>query len=271
MSARKLEGKVAIVTGGGAGIGEASSLLFGREGAKVVVVDRNEDGATATVRQLVAEGGQAIAVGADVTRPDDVRRIIARTIEAFGNPHILFNNAGVNLEGRRPLTHIPDEDFDRTIEVNLKGPFLMMKHVAPRMIEAGGGSIVNTASLAALDTVSTAGYSASKAGLVAMTRVAAAELGRYNIRVNAICPGATMTPLAASQRAGMKARGLATGDELTERVTVLKRMAEPMEMARMALFLASDDSSYATGAPFIVDGGWSLYAGIETRPYETSS
>jgi NAD(P)-dependent dehydrogenase (short-subunit alcohol dehydrogenase family) len=262
----KLVGKIAIITGAGAGIGEASAVLFAREGARVVVVDRDEPRAHAVTQHILGDGGQCIAVGADVTRSDDVHRIIAQTLQAFGKPNILFNNAGVNQENRRPLTHIPDEDFDRTIEVNLKGPFLMMKHVAPHMIEAGGGSIINTASISAFTVVSTAGYSASKAGLVAMTRVAAAELGRYNIRVNALCPGATMTPLAESQRSSMQARGLAVAEELMQRVTVFKRMAAPIEMAKMALFLASDDSSYATGAPFIVDGGWSSYGGIETRP-----
>jgi NAD(P)-dependent dehydrogenase (short-subunit alcohol dehydrogenase family) len=262
----KLDGKIAIITGAGAGIGEASARLFSREGARVVVVDRDDGRARTVLQQILDEGGKAIAVTADVTRPADVHHIIAQTLQAFGKPNILFNNAGVNQENRRPLIHIPDEDFDRTVEVNLKGPFLMMKHVAPHMVEAGGGSIINTASISAFTVVSTAGYSASKAGLVAMTRVAAAELGRFNIRVNALCPGATMTPLAESQRASMQARGLALAEELMQRVSVFKRMGEPLEMAKMALFLASDDSSYATGVPFIVDGGWSSYGGVETRP-----
>jgi NAD(P)-dependent dehydrogenase (short-subunit alcohol dehydrogenase family) len=264
--AGKLAGKIAIITGAGAGIGEASALLFAREGARVVAADCDQAHAEKVVQQILAEGGEAIAVNADVTRPDDVHRIIAQTLQAFGKPNILFNNAGVNQENRRPLTHIPDEDFDRTLEVNLKGPFLMMKHVVPHMIEAGGGSIINTASISAFTVVSTAGYSASKAGLVAMTRVAAVELGRFNIRVNALCPGATMTPLAESQRPSMQARGLALAEDLMQRVSVFKRMGEPIEMAKMALFLASDDSSYATGVPFIVDGGWSSYGGVETRP-----
>jgi NAD(P)-dependent dehydrogenase (short-subunit alcohol dehydrogenase family) len=262
----KLASKVAIVTGAGAGIGEASAVLFANEGAKLVVVDLLEDRAQATVERIARSGGQAIAVAADVSRAEQVQNIVVRTLEAYGRPTVLFNNAGINLEKRRPLTLIQDDDFDRTIAVNLKGPFLMMKHVAPHMIEAGGGSIVNTASLAAFDNVSTAGYSASKAGLVAMTRVAAAELGPHNIRVNALCPGATETPLAASQREDMKARGLPTADALMAKVSALGRVGEPMEMARMALFLASDDSSYATGQPFIVDGGWMLYAGVEKRP-----
>src|SRR5579862_1486276 len=195
---QKLAGKVAIITGGGAGIGEASAILFAQHGAKVVVVDCLAERANATVERLVAAGAEALGVTADVSQADDVRRIVASTLQAFGNPTVLFNNAGINHEQRRPLTLIPDEDFDRTVAVNLKGPFLMMKHVAPCMIEAGGGTIVNTASLAAFDTVSTAGYSASKAGLVAMTRVAAAERAVHKIRVNALCPGATETPLAAS-------------------------------------------------------------------------
>ncbi len=264
--ATKLAGKIAIITGGGAGIGEASALLFAQHGAKVVVVDVLGDRAEATARQIVASGGTAMWVAADVSQADDVRRIVASTLQAFGNPTILFNNAGINHERRRPLTLIPDEDFDRTLEVNLKGPFLMMKHVVPHMIAAGGGTIVNTASLAAFDTVSTAGYSASKAGLVAMTRVAAVELGSHNIRVNALCPGATQTPLSASQRADIVARGLPSADDLMLKVSVLKRMGEAEEMARVALFLASDDSSYVTGQPFIADGGWMLYSGIEKRP-----
>jgi NAD(P)-dependent dehydrogenase (short-subunit alcohol dehydrogenase family) len=261
----KLVGKVAIVTGGGAGIGESSCVLFAREGARVVVVDRHAEAADRVAAEIAEAGGEALAVAADVSRPDDVKRIVAETLRAFGRPTVLFNNAGVNQEKRRPITHIEDEDFDRTLEVNLKGPFLMIKHVVPHMIEAGGGAIVNTASTAAFDTVSTAGYSASKAGLVAMTRVAAGELGRYGIRVNALCPGATATPLAASQRGDMQARGLATGDELTRRVTVLGRMGDADEMARMALFLACEDSSYATGQPFVVDGGWMLYSGVEKK------
>jgi NAD(P)-dependent dehydrogenase (short-subunit alcohol dehydrogenase family) len=261
----KLAGKVAIVTGGGAGIGEASCRLFAEEGASLVVVDRHADAAQRVAQAIAGAGGRALAVAADVSQRDDVVRAVERTLEAFGRPTVLFNNAGVNQEKRRPITHIEDEDFDQTLAVNLRGPFLMIKHVVPHMIAAGGGAIVNTASTAAFDTVSTAGYSASKAGLVAMTRVAAGELGRYGIRVNALCPGATETPLSISQRGDMQARGLATGNELAERVTVLGRMGRSDEMARMALFLACDDSSYATGQPFIVDGGWMLYSGVEKK------
>ena len=145
------------------------------------------------------------------------------------------------------MIDISEEAFDRTVEVNLKGPWLMMKYVVPHMIEAGGGSIINTASIGAFIAVSTAGYCAAKAGVVAMTRVAAVELGRYKIRVNALCPGATHTPMAAHQRAELAARGIETPARGLDRVIPLGHMAEPEDMARMALFLASDDSSLCHG------------------------
>jgi NAD(P)-dependent dehydrogenase (short-subunit alcohol dehydrogenase family) len=259
----RLANKIAIVTGAAGGMGEAAAILFAREGAQVAVVDLKEEAAQKTVDQVKAEGGKAIAIGADITRTDDVKRIVARTVAELGLPNVLFNNAGVDTENKLPMIEISEEMFDRTVEVNLKGPWLMMKYVVPKMIEAGGGSIITTASIGAFVAVSTAGYCASKAGAVALSRVAAAELGRYNIRVNSLCPGATMTPMAAHQKAEMEARGIATGPDIFKRVTALGRMAQPIEMARMALFLASDDSSYATGGEFINDGGWMALGGMD--------
>ena len=261
----KLQNKIAIITGAAGGMGRAAALLFAREGAKVAVVDLAESAALPTVEEIRKDGGTAIAIGADVTRTDDVKRIAERTVSELGLPNVLFNNAGVDTEGKRPLIDISEEAFDRTVEVNLKGPWLVMKYVVPHMIEAGGGSIINTASIGAFVAVSTAGYCAAKAGLVALTRVAAVELGRYKIRVNALCPGATLTPMATQQRAELAARGIKTSASGLDRVIPLGHMAEPEDMARMALFLASDDSAYATGAPFIVDGGWMSYGGVQTR------
>ncbi|MBY0422458.1 MAG: glucose 1-dehydrogenase [Parvularculaceae bacterium] len=262
----RLAGKIAIVTGAAGGMGAASAQLFAAEGAKVVAVDRNEAGCADVARAIDAAGGAAIGVAADVTKTADILRLVERTVSHFGLPTVLFNNAGVDLENKQSILQIDEAAFDRTIEVNLKGPFLMIKHVAPRMIEAGGGSIVNTASIAAFFMASSAGYSASKAGLLGLTRVAAVELGRYGIRVNALCPGATLTPMADEQRASLKARGLPTIDDLAGRMSVLGRLGRAEDMARMALFLASDESAFATGGSFVNDGGWTVTSGLNFQP-----
>jgi NAD(P)-dependent dehydrogenase (short-subunit alcohol dehydrogenase family) len=260
--AGRLEGKVAIITGAAGGIGQASAILFAAEGAKVACVDLKAEALEATVGQI---GADAIAIAADVSNAADVQMIIDRTVAELGMPTVVFNNAGINPDNRRPLTEIPEEDFDRALAVNLKAPWLMIKAVVPHMAAAGGGSIINTASISPFIVSSTASYSASKAGVIALTKVAAVELGHRNIRVNALCPGATMTPLAVEQRAALKARGLPTADEIIDRISVLGRTAVPIEQARMALWLASDESSFATGSPFIVDGGWTCIGGSEVR------
>lgn len=260
----RLKGKIAIITGAAGGMGEAAAILFAQEGAKVAAVDLVESKTQPVVDRIRQAGGTAIAIGGDITVTDDVKRIVQRTVEELGQPNVLFNNAGVDAEHKRPMIEIAEEDFDRTVEVNLKGCWLMMKYAVPEMIKAGGGSIINTSSIGAFMAVSSAGYCASKAAVVALTRVAAKELGRHNIRVNSLCPGATDSPMAREQRKEMEARGLPTVKELIGRMSVFHRMADPMEMAKMALFLASDESSYATGAPFINDGGWMSLSGIET-------
>lgn len=237
-------------------------MLFAENGAAVAVVDLKEEAAASTATKIKEKGGKAIAIGADVTVGVDVERIMATTRTKLGLPTILLNNAGVDLEGRRDIVDVDEESFDRTIEVNLKGPWLMMKKVIPLMIEAGGGAIVNTASLAAFFAASSAGYCASKGGLVAMTRVAAVELGRHKIRVNSLCPGATETPMAQEEKKKLEAQGRPTDSTIINRMSVFGRMATSMEMAKAALFLVSDDSSFATGAPFIIDGGWTSLAGV---------
>lgn len=255
----RLANKVAIITGAGAGMGEATACLFAREGAKVAVLDIDEPNAHRVANQINAQGGKATAVAGDITKVDDIKAMVARTVAELGLPNVLHNNAGVQTEGKRPLLDVSEEAFDRCIEVNLKAPWLMMKYVVPHMIEAGGGSIINTASIGAFQAVGSVGYCASKAGLVSMTRVAAVELGHYNIRVNALCPGATTTPMATRTASDLAGRGVQP-----PRFSVLGgRMARPEEMAYMALFLASDESSYATGVPFINDGGWMAMGGLD--------
>lgn len=259
----RLKDKVAIVTGGAGGMGEASAVLFAREGARVAVVDLTEDAAQATAETIRSAGGGAIAIGGDVTRTEDVERIVARTVSELGAPTVLLNNAGTDTESKLPLHEVSENAFDRVIEVNLKGPWLMMKHVVPQMIAAGGGSIVNTASIGAFIAALTAGYCASKAGLVALSRVGAVQLAQYGIRVNALCPGATMSPLTHRELKEMEERGL-VDPGMIHRMSALGRFAEPIEQAKAALFLASDDSSFVTGSPLIVDGGWTSLAGVAT-------
>lgn len=258
----RLQDKIAIITGTAGGMGQASAVLFAKEGAKVACVDLSEEANAETMSQIAAIGGTAINIAADVSKVGDVERIAARTVAELGLPHILFNNAGADTEGRRSILKIDEAAFDRVIEVNLKGPWLMIKYIAPHMIKAGGGSIVNTASIGAFIAASTAGYCASKAGLLGLTKVAAVELARFNIRVNSLCPGATETPMAKHERRKMEMAGMPTSDTIMDRLGVMGRMAEPEEMAKMALFLASDDSSFATGADFMNDGGWRAMSGL---------
>jgi 3-oxoacyl-[acyl-carrier protein] reductase len=265
----RLADKIAIITGAAGGIGEAAAILFAREGAKVALVDLADDKVETVAERIREGGGTAIAIGADISRTTDVQRIVARTIDELGLPNVLFNNAGIDTERRQAMLDIDEADFDRVIEVNLKGPWLMMKYVAPKMIEGGGGSIVNTASLGAFIVCSTAGYGASKAGLVGLSRIAAIELGQHNIRVNTLCPGGTETPMARHQREIMEAKGMPTTNTLIGRMGVLGRLARPEEMAQMALFLASDDSSYATGADFVNDAGWMAMSGISVQAAAT--
>jgi 3-oxoacyl-[acyl-carrier protein] reductase len=261
----RLAGKIAIITGTAGGMGQASAVLFAKEGAKIACVDLSEASNAETMAQIAAIGGTAINVGADITRTSDVERIVARTVAEFGLPNVLFNNAGADTENKQSILTIDEAAFDRVIEVNLKGAWLMIKHAAPKMIEAGGGSIINTASIGAFIAASSAGYCASKAGLVGLTKVAAVELARHGIRVNTLCPGATETPMAKHQRKEMEKAGMPTSNSIIDRMGVLGRMAQPEEMAKMALFLASDDSSFATGADFINDGGWLAMSGLPTQ------
>jgi 3-oxoacyl-[acyl-carrier protein] reductase len=249
----KLANKIALITGAGSGMGRVASLLFAKEGAKIAAIDIEEKGAQETVRLIEAEGGKAIAFKADVSKSADAQAMVAATIEKLGAPNIVYNNAGIEGKAER-IVDLADEDFDRVIAINLRGVWLGMKYAIPHMIKNGGGSIVNTASIAGLVGLrNSSAYCAAKAGVIAITKVAALENGRHNIRVNAICPGAIDTPMVSRIQGGgtMSERAIS-------RISTLGRIGKPEEIAKMALFLASDESSFATGAPFIVDGGWTI-------------
>ncbi len=251
--AMKLAGKTALITGAGSGMGRASAMLFAKEGASVIVVDVDEASARETARCIQTEGGRALAFRADVSSSEDAEAMVAAALANFGPPDVLFNNAGIEGEGGF-LAQLSEQAFDRVIAVNLRGVWLGMKHALPHMIRNGGGSIINTASIAGMVAIrGSAAYCAAKAGVIALTRVGAAEYGRYNIRVNCICPGAIDTPMVERLNTS---GGLSK--QQTARLSVFGRVGSPMEIARMALFLASDDSSFASGAPFIIDGGWTV-------------
>jgi len=257
----RLSGKVAIVTGAASGIGRASARAFAREGARVVVVDREEAGLAETVASIKAEGGEAIARAADVGNETEVKGFVALAQETFGGLDVVYANAGVS-GGLTPLLEQPVELWSEVLRVNLIGPFLAIKHAAPAMIANGRGSIVLTASVAAL-RASAGGspYAASKAGVASLAQTAANSLSGTGVRVNAICPGLIETGMTRPVFERARAKG---SEGKIGQLNPLRRAGAPEEIAAMALFLASDESSYVNGQAFAVDGGLS-----STHPFAT--
>jgi len=247
----RLKDKVALITGAAGGIGRETSLLFAAEGARVFAVDVNDEGCQETVGQVTAAGGQAIAAHADISSTEDCRQMVAAAESEFGALHILFNNAGIMDHDDGDASSTSEEVWDRTLAINLKGVFLGCKFGIPALRRAGGGSVINTASFVALMGAATPqlAYTASKGGVLAMTRELAIIHARENIRVNALCPGPLHTELLMS---------FLDTDEKKQRRLVhipMGRFGLASEMAQAALYLASDESSYVTGTDFSVDGG----------------
>ena len=246
-----LDGKVALITGAASGIGLATAQLFANEGAQVAMFDRNADLVNETARAI---GSSALAISGDVTSEDDVVGMVTSCIERFGRLDIGFNNAGI---ARTAALHDhPLEDFQRVVDVCLTGVFLCLKHQSRQLIDQGeGGSLINTASINATQaSKGLSAYCSAKAGVAMLTRVSALELGEHGIRVNAIGPGHTRTPLTA------RARDLAGFDEAMIGATPLGRLGEPEDIAHMALYLGSDASPWVSGQLFYVDGGITVNA-----------
>jgi NAD(P)-dependent dehydrogenase (short-subunit alcohol dehydrogenase family) len=248
-----LAGKSALVTGGASGIGRATALAMAREGARVAVADRTEESAAATVALINQAGGQAIAIGADVTREAEVAAMVARTVAAFGRIDCAFNNAGVGGgsvgPGGQRLHELSQASFDTMQAINLTGVFLCMKHEIIRMLEQGGGSIVNTASVAGLIGLPTSShYVAAKHGVVGLTKTAAMEYAKDNIRVNCVNPGYVTTPMTEAAVAVRL-------DAMMAKVP-MGRMGEPQEIAEGVVWMLSDRASFMTGASHVIDGGY---------------
>ena len=247
-----LDGRVALVTGGGSGIGRASSLAYARDGAKVVIVDVNVEGGEETVQSIKEAGGEAILVHADVSKAVEVQQIVDRTVEAYGRLDCAFNNAGVSGRSRGTMVDHSEEEWDRVIGINLKGVWLCMKAQIPQMLKQGGGAIVNNASVAGLVGIRrTSAYVAAKHGVVGLTKAAALEYAESGIRVNAVCPGYINTPLVRSvfdQLEGMEEEVIARHP--------LGRLGEPHEIAEAVVWLSSDAASFVTGHTMTVDGGY---------------
>jgi len=244
------DGKVALVTGSGAGIGAVTARAFARAGAAVIVTDVDVDGGRTTVEKIRSDGGQAEFFAADVTDAETVKALVRFAVDTYGGLHYAHNNAGVLGESAR-LTDSDDETWFRTVQINLNAVYLGMKHQIPAILESGGGAIVNTSSYAGLVAVPFASaYVASKHGVIGLTKAAAVEFGKKGVRVNAVCPGSARTKMNIERVAGNPAIEKAMTD-----VSPMKRFVEPEEVAEAVLWLCSENASFVNGHALAVDGG----------------
>lgn len=241
----RLNGKVSIITGAGSGIGKETALRFGSEGSSVVCVDIR--GAEDTSREIIRSGGSALSVEMDVSNQESWKRLLQTTIDKYGSVHVLCNIAGISESV--DIIDLSEEDFDRMINVNLKGVFLGMKTILPEFVKNGGGKIVNIASLAAhVGLEGLPSYSASKGGVLAMSRQVAMDYANRNIQINVVSPGIINTPILANNSPEMT--------KAFTQATPAGRLGNPEDIVNMLLFLSSEESSFVTGQAIMVDGGW---------------
>lgn len=243
-----LADRVGLVTGAGSGIGQMTALFFAREGAKVSVVDVDAEAGQKTLRQIEDEGGTAVFIKCDVSKAHDVEAMVARSVEAFGQLDCAFNNAGIS-HGKAKIHELPESDWDRVLNINLKGVWLCMKYELQQMVSQGKGAIVNAASINGLGGwLDLSAYVASKHGVIGLTRNAALEYAETGIRVNAVCPGPILTPLSHYQ---------GNDPEIIKKMYPMPmgRRGTMEEVAEAVVWLVSDKSSYITGHPLVLDGG----------------
>lgn len=252
----KLEGRVAVITGGTSGIGRTTAVLFGREGARVVIVGRRREEGEKTGALVRGKGGEALFLRMDISRSQEVREMVRRAVDEYGKIDVLFNNAGINPESaRRPLAECSEEDWDRIMDINVRGVFLVSKAVIPEMMKQGGGVIINTSSvLGQVAAKNRAIYSTSKSAVVGLTRGMALDYAPYNIRVNCVLPGLVETSMG--QGLIQSAKQDPKQWENLMRQYPIGRVGKPEDVARVVLFLASDESAWMTGSHITVDGGY---------------
>ncbi|WP_282033536.1 SDR family NAD(P)-dependent oxidoreductase [Metabacillus indicus] len=245
----RLEGKTAVITGGAGGIGRATAFLFAEHGANVVIGDADHEAGEKTAAAVREKGFSCLFVHTDAAKAEDVERLMDGAVAEFGGLHILFNNAGVSNQSVK-LHDMEEVEWDRVVDINLKGVFLGMKYAVPHMKQSGGGSIINTSSVLGIKGKKRmAPYNASKAGVIALTKNAALDYGKDGIRVNAIAPGVIDTAIVDEWRNDERRWGIYTTSN------ALGRIGQPEEIAKAVLFLASDDASYVTAAALLADGG----------------
>ena len=252
---RRLENKVAIITGAGSGMGKAMAILFAQEGAKVIVSDINQSGVDAVTEEITAVGGSAVGVAANVAQEQDVQNMVNVAIDRFGTIDILVNNAGI-MDNMEPVADVTNESWNRLFAVNVNGPFFAMRFVIPLMLKQGKGVIVNNASLGGLyGGRAGASYTATKHAVIGLTKSTAFMYSTSGIRCNAIAPGGVKTNITSSMT-NVNTFGL---DKQRAGFGLMPRVGEPEEVAKVALFLASDESGFINGQVIAADAGWSSY------------
>ena len=248
----RLKDKVCIITGSAVGQGRAAALLFAQEGARVMGCDIDDVGGQAVASQIKGKGGQAAYVHCDVSKADQVQDLVRATVRAFGRIDVLYNNAGFHHVMDDKVVDLGNEAWDGTLNVNLRGPFLCCKYAIPVMVKTGGGAVINTSSVGAVIGLEATSYGVSKAGLLALTKAVAKQYGAQGIRCNAILPSGVDTNFQINVRKTEERKGKAIRSGIGP---MIARRATAEEVAAMALFLASDESRFITGADFLIDGG----------------